>query len=105
MRAKTRVLAELINDAGRIDADAWRQAHRDRTPVARCACGGPMLTDPMSPEFAVFHGVRWYSMRCVACGKETDLPATRRLETEVRRPSLAHSAAVLEFERVLTGDR
>jgi hypothetical protein len=53
----------------------------------------------------VFYGVRWYAMRCVSCGKDTETPATRVLQTEVRRPSLAHSAAVLARERVLTGDR
>jgi hypothetical protein len=44
-------------------------------------------------------------MRCVWCRTETSAPATRVLQTEVRRPSLAHSAAVLARERVLTGDR
>jgi hypothetical protein len=105
MRGKTRMLAELVNDAGRIDAEAWHRAHGDRTPVARCSCGGPVLTDPTSPEFTVFHGVRWYSMRCVSCRKETELPGTRRLETEVRRPTLSAHAAVIELHGALTGDR
>jgi hypothetical protein len=105
MRARTRMLAELVTAEGRIDPAAWRTAHADRTPVARCACGGPVLTDPEAPEYVVFYGVRWYAMRCVSCGKDTETPATRVLQTEVRRPSLAHSAAVLARERVLTGDR
>jgi hypothetical protein len=104
MRGKTRMLAELVNDAGHIDADAWRSAHEARTPVARCRCGGPVLTE-RGPEFTTFHGVRWYSMRCAACGYQTELPGTRKLDTEVRRPSGAHATAVLEYERVLTGDR
>jgi hypothetical protein len=105
MRGKARVLAELVNDAGRIDPAAWRAAHEDRTPVARCSCGGQMLTDPRGPESTVFHGIRWYSMRCLSCAKEYTLPATRQLQTEIRRPSLAAHAAVMEYHRTLTGDR
>jgi hypothetical protein len=104
-RGQTRMLAELVDDeTGRLDPVAWRAAHAQRSPVARCGCGALVLTDP-GPEYQVFSGVRWYAMRCLSCGAETSLPAGRQLETEVRRPSLAHATARRDLDEVLTGDR
>src|SRR4051812_35239538 len=100
MRATTRVYAELVTADGRVDADAWRTAHAAQTPVATCgSCSGIMRSDPESPEFTTFFGVRWYSMRCDVCRSESSLPSTRILDTEVRRPSLARAAAVTEREK------
>jgi hypothetical protein len=106
MRATTRIYAELVTADGRIDADAWRAAHAARSPVATCgACSGIMRSDPESPEYTNFFGVRWYSMRCDVCGSESSLPSTKILDTEVRRPSLAVAAAGVERVKAMTGDR
>jgi len=96
---RTRVLLELVAEDGRLDQDAWRSAHQDRTPVALCGCGGPVVTDPREPEYREHFGVRWYAMRCQQCQSTSELPATRVLPTTDRRPSLARADAAAQVER------
>jgi hypothetical protein len=98
-RPSTRVLDELLNAEGVIDLEAWSRAHVDRTQVARCRCGGPVVTDPVEPAIKVFHGVRWYSTRCTVCAGETEIPGHRKFSTEVARPSKAGTTAVLQRDR------
>jgi len=98
-----RLLAEVVNDSGHVDADAWRISHRDRLPVAKCGCGGPAMTHPLEPESTVVAGVRWYSLRCSVCGATSELPATRNLGTG-RRPSRASTAVAVEAGRRRVGE-
>jgi hypothetical protein len=99
-----KLLAEVVLDTGHIDADAWRTAHRDRLPVAKCACGGPAMTHPLEPESTVVGGVRWYSLRCSVCSATTELPSTRKLR-DVRRPSRAALGAGVPASRRRVGER
>jgi len=96
---RTRVLLELVAADGRLDPEAWRLAHRDRTPVAVCSCGGPVYTDDDGPEYVVHFGVRWHSLRCSSCHSTSELPATRVLPTVEHRPSTARVAAAAALER------
>lgn len=102
--AATRLLAELLTPDGRLDGDAWRACHRDRTPVALCRCGGPCVTDPAEPEFVVHFDVRWYSLRCQSCGATTEVSGARRLPVSERRPSLAVAAAAAAIDRRILGE-
>lgn len=103
--AATRLLAELVDPVtGRLDAEAWRLAHRDRTPVALCRCGGPVVSDPAEPEFVVHFGVRWHAMRCQSCGHTTEISAARVLPTTNRRPSLVRSAEAAAIDRRRLGE-
>jgi len=101
---RTRLLAELVDDEGHLDGEAWRAAHRDRSPVAICACGAPAPTNPTEPEYVVHFGVRWYSVRCPA-GHTAELSGGKKLKTE-GRPSAALAARAAEIEaRKLGEDR
>ena len=101
----TRLFAELVDpDTGRLSGDAWRIAHRDRTPVALCRCGGPVVTNPDEPEYLEHFGVRWYSCRCQSCGAVTELSGGRVLPTTDRRPSLAVAAAAAASDRRRLGE-
>lgn len=101
----TRLLAELIDPAtGRLDGVAWRLAHRERTPVALCRCGGPCVTDPAEPEYREHFGVRWYSLRCQSCSAATEVSGARTLPASDRRPSLAVGAAAAVIDRRILGE-
>lgn len=103
--ARTLLFAELIDPAtGRLDGAAWRVAHRDRTAVALCGCGGPVVTDPTEPEFVVHFGARWYAMRCQSCGATSELSGARVLPTTERRPSLAVAAEAARIDRRRLGE-
>lgn len=104
MRATTRLLAELIGPEGRLDPDAWADAHRDRTPVGVCGCGGLVYTDHHEPEFVVHFGVRWYAMRCQVCDHTSELPGTRQLPRGPHRPSRALAAVAADIERRRLGE-
>lgn len=101
----TRLFAELVGSSGRLDGDAWHVAHRDRTPVALCRCGGPVVTDPGEPEFVIHFGVRWYSTRCQSCGASAEVSGARVLPTTDRRPSLAVAAEGARSDRRRLGER
>jgi hypothetical protein len=101
----TRLFAELLDpDTGRLDGDAWHVAHRDRTPVALCGCGGPCVTDPGEPEYVVHFGVRWYTLRCRSCGRTAELSGGRVLPATDRRPSLAVAAEAARIDRRRLGE-
>lgn len=101
-----KILAEVLLDTGHIDPDAWRTAHRDRLPVAKCSpgCGGPCMTHPLEPESTVVAGARWYSLRCSVCGATSELPATRKLSTTARRPSREATAVGVAASRRRAGE-
>lgn len=100
-----KLLAEVVLDTGHIDSEAWRVAHRDRLPVARCDCGGPAMTHPLEPESTVISGVRWYSIRCSVCGHTSELPATRKLDVGRRRPSRETALVGAAAARRRVGER
>lgn len=100
-----RLFAELVDpDTGRLSGDAWGIAHRDRTPVALCGCGGPCVTDPAEPAYREHFGVRWYSLRCQSCGRTAELSGGRVLPTTDRRPSLAVAAEGARSDRRRLGE-
>ncbi len=101
----TRLFAELLDSpTGRLSGDAWAVAHRDRTPVGLCRCGGPIVTDPAEPEYLEHFGVRWYSCRCQSCGNPTEVSGARVLPTTDRRPSLAVAAEGARSDRRRLGE-
>jgi hypothetical protein len=103
--AATRLLAELIDpESRRLDADAWRQAHADRTPVALCWCGGPCVSDPDEPEYREHFGVRWYALRCQSCTATSEVAGTREFPATDRRPSLTTAAAAAVIDRRILGE-
>ena len=105
-RRTTRMYAEMIDpETGLIDAGRWHAAHGDRTPVARCRCGGPVTTDPTEPETSEFDGIVWRVTRCLTCAATTEIPSTRVFDVTKERPSARHSVAVLERERAILGER
>jgi hypothetical protein len=105
-RRTTRVYAELIDqETGLIDAAAWHAAHVGRTLVARCRCGGPVKTDLDEPETEEHDDILWRATRCLSCQATTEIPSTKVFDVEVERPSGSHSAAVLERERAILGER
>lgn len=101
-----RLLAELVSDTGHVDAEQWRIAHVQRTPVARCSCGGPAVTDPAEPVWREVFGVRWFAMRCIVpgCGRSAEIPGNRTVDGR-RRPSLAHTRAIRAATAARLGDR
>jgi hypothetical protein len=105
-RRTTRMYAEMIDpETGLVDPDRWHAAHVDRALVARCRCGGPVTTDPTEPETQEFDGIVWRVTRCLTCAATTEIPSTKVFDVTPERPSAGHSAAVLERERAILGER
>jgi hypothetical protein len=106
-RRTTRMYAEMIDpETGLVDPDRWHAAHIDRTPVACCRCGGPVLTDSTEPEAHQDDlGIVWRVTRCVICQATTEIPGTKVFDVTPERPSVGHSTAVLERERAILGER
>lgn len=98
MRARTTLLAELVDPEGRLDPEAWARAHADQAPVAVCGCRGLVVPNPDEPASRSVFGVVWYAMRCEACGHETEVTGARKLPS-VARTSLARLEAHADLER------
>lgn len=99
-RRHTTMLADLLDAEGRVDADAWTRAHTSRAPVARCGCGGPVVSVPGHP-WEEHWGQRWYAMECEQCGHGTEVTASRVMPSTTRWSSqLLDAHAEVERRRL-----
>ena len=100
-RRQTTVYAELLDPAtGRIDGNAWSEAHAQGQPVARCRCGGDAYANPDEPSWREFFRQRWYTITCAHCGHETEVNAARTFTGPRLSRALLNSYAEVERRRL-----